>query len=79
MLDLQKLLKEQQAGEKLLTSLTEQEKTVLSHFCWLSGNGLLELGTKQKASVNDVVMNALRNGIALGLRVSVVNKEIKER
>ena len=79
MIDFQKLLKEQQLGDKQLAELTEQEKTVLSHYCWLSADGLLKLGAQKKASVNDIVMNAFRNGIALGLRVSIVNKEVKER
>ncbi len=79
MLDLNTLMLKQEEGEKLLSGLTPQEKTILSSFCWLSGNGLLTTASKKKASVNEVVMNAYRRGIALGITLSVQNSEVKVR
>ena len=79
MLDLAKTIQAQQAGETLLTGITEDEKTILSSYCWLAGRDLLKAGAQRQAPVDEVVMNAFRNGIALGLCLKVTNHQILER
>jgi len=77
MIDLNEMLKRQQNGAMLIENLQSDEKTILQHFCSLSAEGLLQLGQQRKAPVNEIVINALKNGIALGLQLMIENGEVK--
>ena len=79
MLGLNQLIDAQKEGEALLTSLTDDEKTIIQHYSYAAAEGLMQLGSQQKAAVNEIVMNAFRNGIGLGLQVRVINGELKRR
>ena len=79
MLNLAQTIQAQQAGEALLTDITEDEKTILSSYCWLATRELLKVGVLRKAPVDELLMNAIRSGIALGLCLKVTNHQILER
>jgi len=48
-------------------------------YCSLVTDALLRAGAQRKAPVNEVVVNAYKNGIALGLRLTVADGEIRGR
>ena len=77
MIDLNEMIKRQQNGSALIEQLDTDEKEILQHFCSLSAEGLLELGKQRNAPVNEIVINALKNGIALGLQLMIENGEVK--
>lgn len=77
MIDLNKMIQRQQNGAMLIEQLKPDEKAILQHFCSLSAEGLLELGNQRHATVNEVVINAMRNGIALGLQLMIESGEVK--
>jgi len=77
MIDLKEMIQRQQNGAMLIENLQADEKAILQHFCSLSAEGLLQLGEQRKAPVNEIVLNAMRNGIALGLQLIVENGEVK--
>jgi len=76
MIDLKEMIKRQQNGAMLIESLQTDEKAILQHFCSLSAEGLLDLGKQRNAPVNEIIINAMRNGIALGLQLMVENGEV---
>lgn len=78
-LGLQQLIDAQKRGEQLLTSLTDDEKVIIQNYCYAAAGGLMQLGAQNKAHVNEIVMNAFRNGIALGSQISISNGEIARR
>ena len=77
MIDLNEMIKRQQNGSLLIQNLNQDEQEILQHFCSLSAEGLLELGKQRNAPVNEIVINALKNGIALGLQLMIENWEVK--
>lgn len=77
MIDLKEMIQRQQNGAMLIENLQPDEKAILQHFCSLSAEGLLDLGKQRQAPVNEIIINAMRNGIALGLQLIVENGEVK--
>jgi len=76
-IDLQDMIQRQQNGAALIEHLNPDEKAILKHFCSVSAEGLLKLGQSRKAPVNEILINAMRNGIALGLQLMIENGEVK--
>ncbi len=79
MLRIEQLLEAQRKGEALISSLTEDEKTILMGYAYLSANSLLKVGAGQRAQVDDVVMNGVRAGIALGCQINISAGAITRR
>lgn len=79
MIDFEEMKRRQEEGLKQVDSLEGDEKTVLMHYCNLTTEALLRVGVQRKAPVNEVVVNALKNGIALGLRLIVAEGEVRGR
>ena len=76
---LEQLLEAQRKGEALLMSLTEEEKTILMGYSYLAAGSLMQLGARQGAAVNDLVMNGVRVGIALGSQINISKGAITRR
>jgi len=68
---LNEMNKHQQEGLMDIDSLQGMEFEVLRHYCSLVTEAFLTLGVRSKAPVDKVVLNAYRNGIALGLHLQV--------
>jgi hypothetical protein len=79
LLNLQQLIDAQKRGEAQLTNLTDEEKTVIQAYCYAAAGGLLQAGVQNKAQFDEIVMNAFRNGIALGCQVEITNRAINRR
>ena len=79
MIDFEDMKRRQEEGLKLVDSLQEDEVAVLRHYCSLSTEALMKLGTQRQSPVDQMVINSLKNGIALGLRLQVVSGEVKGR
>ena len=77
MIDLNEMVKRQQNGSLLIEQLIPDEKAILQHFCSLSAEGLMELGEKRNAPVNEILVNAMKNGIALGLQLDIRDVEVQ--
>jgi hypothetical protein len=79
MLDLNEMLRRQQDGLREIDSLGGIEMDILKHYCSLATEELLKAGANQKAPVDEVVINALRTGIALGIQLTIKNGEVQGR
>lgn len=79
MIDFEEMKRRQEEGLRQIGSLEEVEREVLKYFSSLATEALLSLGAQRKASVDEVVINSFKNGIALGLRLTVTGGEIRGR
>jgi len=79
MIDFEDMKRRQEEGLKLVDSLQEDESMVLRHYCSLGTEALMKMAAQRQSPVDQVVINALKNGIALGLRLQVKEGEIQGR
>ena len=79
MIDFDDMKRRQEEGQKLVDSLQEDESMVLRHYCSLATEALMKIGDQRESPVDQVVINALKNGIALGLRLQVAEGELQGR
>jgi len=79
MIDFDDMRRQQEEGLKLVDSLQEDESMVLRHYCSLATEALMKMGAQRQSPVDQVVINALKNGIALGLRLQVTEGEVQGR
>ena len=79
MIDFDDMKRRQEGGLELVDSLQEDETIVLRHYCSLATEALMKLGAQRQSPVDQVVINALKNGIALGLRLKIVKGELQGR
>lgn len=77
MLDCDALIKRQQQGIALLDSLQDNEKEVIKYYCSMLATGLVKMAESRKAPVDDIAVNAVKNGLALGLQLIIQNGEVK--
>lgn len=69
----------QEEGQRDIDSLEGDERDILKHYCSLSTEALLRLGIHRKSPFDEVVINAFRAGLALGLKLSIINGEVHSR
>ena len=79
MIDFNEMQQHQEEGLGDIDSLQDEEMEVLRHYCSLATEAFLTHGVQSKAPVDKVVLNSYRNGIALGLKLTIVNGEVKGR
>jgi len=79
MIDFEEMKRCREEGSQAIASLEGDERDILKHFCSLLTEALLRLGVQRKAPVDEVVISAFINGIALGLRLSIINGEVQVR
>ncbi len=79
MIDFEDMKQRQEEGVQDIDSLIDDEKTVLKHYCSLATEALLRLGSQKKSPVDQVVINAFRLGIALGLHLEITAGEVRSR
>ena len=79
MLDIETIWAKQTEGSALIAALPEAEKTLVEGYCYLVTQELLKEATRQKSSVEDLVLNTYRYGMALGLALQITNGELKGR
>jgi len=79
MIDFQDMKNRQQQGLAAIDSLQEEERVILQHYCSLATEAMLKMGDQRKSSVDQVVINSYRYGIALGLRLKISEGEIQGR
>ena len=79
MIDFEDMKRRQEEGLNLVDSLQEDESMVLRHYCSLATEALMKMGSQRKSSTDQIVINALKNGIALGLRLQVIKGEMQGR
>ncbi len=79
MIDFQDMKTRHQDGLKLLDSLQEDETAVLRHYCSLATEALMKIGAQRQAPVDQMIINAFKQGIALGLRLQVTDGELQGR
>lgn len=77
MLDLNALIQKQKEGNQLLAGLQEDETVILQNYALLAARGILQ--AKRGESVTNLVLNAFRNGICLGLGLEATAGQIQER
>ncbi len=79
MLDLHQLIKLQKNGNQLINTLGHDDMVIMQNYCLLAARGLLKEGAGTNQSTTNIVLNAFRNGIALGLGVKVAGGQVQER
>ncbi len=79
MIDFEDMKRRQQEGLATIGTLEADEKEILQHYCSLATEALLRMGVQRKASVDEVVLNAYKNGIALGLCLQITQGGVQGR
>ncbi len=79
MLNLETLLRKQTEGDHLVSTLTPQETAILQNFALMSAQALAKAGREHNQSTNNIILNAFRNGICLGLGLEVREGQVLER
>lgn len=79
MIDLKEITRRQQIGLQQVDGLEDVERELIKYYCQLTGEQLVNLGTQNKAPFDEVVVNALRVGLALGLQLKVSQGKILGR
>jgi len=79
MIDFDDMNTRHEEGMESLDSLEGDEKDILLHYCSLVTQALLKQGSLAKKPVDQLVVNALRSGIALGTRLRIVRGEVMGR
>lgn len=79
MIDFNDMNKRQQEGLIVIDSLEEDENQVLRHYCSLASEALMKMGAKQQSPIDQMVINAYKYGIALGLRLQATKGKLYSR
>ena len=79
MIDFDAMKSQHLEGIRLVDSLEEIESSVLEHYCSLATEVILMAGKQKGTQVDQLVINSLKNGIALGLRLEVIKGEVCTR
>jgi len=67
------------AGLQQIGSLEGEELLALQLYCQMFAKKTLDDGCRREAPLQDLMINALKNGIALGLRLRIQNSEVLGR
>ena len=79
MIDFNEMTACQKAGLELVDTLQGDEKAILQHYLSLNTEALLRMASQAKKPFDEVVINALKNGIALGLKLEIINAEVRSK
>lgn len=79
MLNLPELKKAQSEGDYVLAGLTTNEMTILENYGVMVVKGLKDAGQQAKQPTINIILNAFRQGISLGLGIEVYQGEVQER
>lgn len=77
MIDFNDMKRRQENGLAKLNSLDDDEMQVLRHYCSLTTEVLMTIGQEGHKTTDQIVINAIRTGIGLGLMIKVENGEVK--
>ena len=79
MLDLPQLSEAQKAGDRLVTSLTDNEKTILANYCDVATGELVKMGLQYHATAKDLIRNGILAGVSLGVQLTIQNGQVLRR
>ncbi len=79
MIDANDMVQRQQKGMEQLLTLEDLERDVLQHYCSYGAEAMMKMAARDKVPVGKLVINALRNGIALGLQLTITRGEVQGR
>ncbi|MDP2660854.1 MAG: hypothetical protein Q8R28_09005 [Dehalococcoidia bacterium] len=79
MIDAKELVKRHEAANANLASLQEDESAVLQHYCSMITDEFLKAVASGKAPLDQIIINAMRTGITLGLAISIQDGEVLGR
>lgn len=79
MIDFDDINRRQQDGLKIIDTLAGDELIVLQHYCSIATEQLVKIGLERDAALNDMIINAYKYGIGLGLRLKVENGQVSGR
>jgi hypothetical protein len=67
------------SGNNAIESLSQDELAVIQNFCFLGASAILTAGVQEKKPMIEIILNAMRNGIALGLRIKIKEGKIEKK
>ena len=76
MIDFEEMKRRQSEGVNLIDTLQDSELVVLQHYCSLSTEAIMVMGKERTAPTNQMIINALKAGIGLGLKLEIKNGEL---
>lgn len=79
MLDLNQLNNLLNSGDKKLEGLTKDEEVIIQGYAFMVTRTLIARAPNTSQGVFDVVLNAFKNGLALGLQSDIVSGKMLER
>lgn len=79
MLDLNQLISKQNEGNQFLATLVENEAVILQNYSYMAARELTREAHSRGEPINNLILNAFRNGICLGLGLQVESGTVQER
>jgi hypothetical protein len=79
MLDFQQLSQAQQDGDKLITSLTDDERFIIAKYADMAIPQLISMGVKRNATATDLIRMGIMLGISLGVKIDIQNSQVIQR
>jgi len=79
MIDLDQLRQLQITGAKEIDDLTQLEQDALIGYSALAAEDCLKDAQARRANTRELVTNAFRQGMCLGLEMQIENAQVKER
>jgi hypothetical protein len=79
MLDLNGLVSKQKEGDRLLQTLTHDEEVVLQNYCLAAAQAVTKAGMAAQQTTNNIILNAFRTGLALGLGIDIAASKVRPR
>jgi hypothetical protein len=76
MLNFQQLSKAEQSGDKLLASLTDDERFIVAKYADMAIPKLIGMGTKHDATSLDLIRMGIMLGISLGVKIDIQNSQV---
>lgn len=79
MIEYSEMLAQQQKGLQEVDSLEGDEKSILQHYSSLLARSVMQQGIRQKAPVDELIINGIKAGIALGLQLKIMENGVYKR
>ena len=79
MLDLKRLVAQQAQGNAQLKTLAHDEQTVIQNYAVVAAREIAKAGAQREQSASNIILNAFRSGMALGLSIEISARQVKAR
>ena len=79
MLDLKRLVAQQAQGNAQLQTLSHDEQIVIQNYAVVVAREIAKAGAQGQQTASNIILNAFRSGMALGLSIEISGRQVKAR